>query len=352
MATISVCLVTRDDEKYLERSLLPIKDFVDELIIVDLKSKDGTAEIARRFTDKFSVRPFDNDLSAARNAAVREASMDWILFIDADEIIFKEEMRALKKFLSSKADADAYILPTRNYTNNRKLMGWSASSVIAGFEGFTVSKSIRLFRNFKGISYRYPVNPTLLPTLHALSARISEIDDVVVHNLGYNPFEVIRFDWLVSQVRDFPHDIANRYSLASILMQKGQLDKAKEHFGEIAKIDAKFKRTLTNLGTILMMQSRNDEAARVFLKAIEVDENDVGAYNNLGVLFKMAKNFEKAEYMFKKAIQVDQKDPRLFRSLALVYLDKQDGAAAKRVVDAGLSLHPKDKDLLDLKSKV
>ena len=62
MATVSVCLVTRDDEKYLERSLLPIKDLVDEIIIVDLESKDSTAEIARRFTNKFSVRPFDNDL--------------------------------------------------------------------------------------------------------------------------------------------------------------------------------------------------------------------------------------------------------------------------------------------------
>lgn len=351
MATISVCLVTRDDEKYLERSLLPIKDLVDEIIIVDLESKDGTAEIARRFTKKFSARPFDNDLSAARNAAVREASMDWILGIDADEIVFKEEMRALKKFLVN-AEADAYILPTRNYTNNRKLMGWSASSVIAGFDGFTVSKSIRLFRNFKGISYRYPVNPTLLPTLHALGAKISEVDDVVVHNLGYDPFEVLRFDWLINQVREFPHDIANRYSLASMLMQKGQLDKAKEHFGEIAKIDAKFKRTLTNLGTILMMESRNEEAARVFLKAIEVDENDVGAYNNLGVLFKMAKNFEKAEFMFKKAIQTDQKDPRLFRSLALVYLDKLDKDAAKKVVEAGLSLHPKDKDLNELKNRI
>lgn len=351
MATLSVCIVTRDDERYLERSLIPIKDVVDEIIIVDLQSQDGTEAIARRFATSFESRPFSNDLAEARNVAVRKASMDWILYLDADEIVFKEEMRSLKRFLAT-ADADAYILSARNYTNDRRLLGWTASSVIAGFEGYTVSKSIRLFRNFKGISFRYPVTPTLLPTLHALQAGIKELEDVVIHNLGYDPFSRLRLDWLVSHVREFPHDIANRYSLASILMQNGQLDDAKEHFGQIARIDAKFRRTLTNLGTILMMQRRHDEAAKVFLKAIEVDEKDVGAYNNLGVIFKMAKNFEKAEYMFKKAIQLDQKDPRLFKALALVYLESQKADAAKKVVEAGLSLHPKDAGLAELKGRL
>lgn len=351
MATLSVCMVTRDDEKYIERSLLPIKDFADEIIVVDLESKDNTATLAKAFTPKVSTRSFDNDLASARNDAVRQASMEWVLYLDADEIIFKEEMRALKRFLE-KADADAYVLPTRYYTNNRRLLGWTSSSVIAGFDGFTVTKSIRLFRNLKGISYRYPISPTLLPALNAIGASLQEVEDVVVHNLGNDPFADLRFEWLQSHVKEVPHDIGNRYALASLLMQKGRLEDAKMHFGEIAKIDAKFRRTLTNLGTLLMMQNKPDEAARVFLKAIEVDEADIGAYNNLGVIFKEAKNFEKAEYMFKKAIQINQRDPRLFRSLALVYLDKQDVDAAKRVIEAGLSLHPKDSELKSLSNRV
>lgn len=347
MASVSICMVTRDDAKFLERSLTPLQGLADEIIIVDLESKDETVKIASRFTPNVLVQPFENDLSAPRNSAIRKASMDWILYIDADEIIFKEELRALKKYLD-KAEADAYILPTRSYTNNRRLLGWTSSSVMAGFEGFTLTKTLRLFRNFKGLGFRYPVNPTILPTVHAIQAKMAEMTDVVIHNLGYDPFEALRLDWLNSHVNAVPHDIANRYMLASILMQNGQLDQAKKHFGEIAKINAKFKRTLTNLGTILMMERRYDEAARVFTNAIEVDEKDVGAYNNLGVILKSAKNFEKAVFMFKKAIQLNPHDPRLFKALALTYIDKEDVETAGKVIKTGLSFNPKDQDLLKM----
>ena len=351
MSTLSVCIVTRDDERYLERSLTPLKGVADEIIIVDLESVDATLEIARRFTPAVISQPFENDLSSARNLAVRKASMDWIVYLDADEIIFKEEARSLKRFLD-RAKADAYVVSTRNYTNNRRLLGWSPSGVMSGFEGYTISKGLRLFKNFKGISFRYPVIPTILPTLNAIGARIAEIEDVVVHNLGYDPFKSLRLDWLNKHAKEVPHDIGNRYMLAAILLENGQLEQAKEHFGEIAKINAKFRRTMTNLGTILMMQNRMDEAARVFLQAIEIDERDVGAYNNLGVIFKMAKNFDKAVFMFKKAIQVNPKDPRLFKALALVYVDMQEQENAQKVVKAGLSLHPKDSELNELKVRI
>jgi len=351
MATLSVCLVTRDDEPFLERSLTPLHGVVDEIIVVDLESRDRTVEIAKRFTTKVIVKQFQNDLSDSRNVAVKTASMDWILYLDADEIVFKEEARSLKRFLD-RAKSDAYVMPTRNYTNNRRLMGWTASTVIAGFGGYTISKTIRLFRNFKGVSFRYPVIPTLLPTLQTIGAKIEEIDDVVVHNLGYDPFRQLRVDWLGTHVRENPHDIGNKYMLGALLMENGEFESAKEHFGDIAKINAKFRRTLTNLGTILMMQNRFDEAARVLMKAIEVDENDVGAYNNLGVIFKMAKNLDKAEYMFKKAVHINPRDPRLFKSLALVFLDKRDEENAQKVVKVGLSLHPKDSELLELKARI
>lgn len=351
MATISVCMVTRDDELFLERSLTPLYGVVDEILVVDLESGDNTVEIAKRFTKNVMVEHFQNDLSASRNIAVKMASMDWILYLDADEIVFKEEARSLKRFLD-RASSDAYVMPTRNYTSNRRLMGWTSSTVMGGFEGYTLSKSIRLFRNFKGVGFRYPVIPTLLPTLQTIGARIEEIDDVVVHNLGHDPFRQLRLDWLETHVVENPQDIGNKYMLAALLMEKGELEGAKQHFGEIAKIDAKFRRTLTNLGTILMMQNRYDEAARVLMQAIEIDEKDVGAYNNLGVIFKMAKNLDKAEYMFKKAVHINPRDPRLFKSLALVFLDKHDEENARKVVKVGLSLHPKDLDLNGLKSRM
>lgn len=93
MATISLCMIVKNEEQVLERCLECLKDIVDEMIIVDTGSRDKTKEIAKKYTEKVYDYPWDGDFSAARNFSFSKATMEYIYVADADEIIDEENRR-------------------------------------------------------------------------------------------------------------------------------------------------------------------------------------------------------------------------------------------------------------------
>ncbi|MBN2191136.1 MAG: glycosyltransferase family 2 protein, partial [Candidatus Aureabacteria bacterium] len=83
--TISVCIITKNEEKRIEKAVRSAA-FADEIIIVDSFSKDNTVEICRKLGCKIFERVFD-DYSGVKNFALDQAGSDWVFFLDADEII-------------------------------------------------------------------------------------------------------------------------------------------------------------------------------------------------------------------------------------------------------------------------
>ena len=65
MATISLCMIVKNEEETLARCLNSVYDLVDEIIIVDTGSSDRTVEIAARFTEKIYRYPWNDDFAAA-----------------------------------------------------------------------------------------------------------------------------------------------------------------------------------------------------------------------------------------------------------------------------------------------
>ncbi len=107
MITISLCMIVRDEEAVLGRCLASIADGVDEIIIADTGSEDRTKEIAKSFGAKIYDFPWINDFAAARNFSFSKATMDYILWLDADDLIPAESLKKLlelKKTLPSHAD--------------------------------------------------------------------------------------------------------------------------------------------------------------------------------------------------------------------------------------------------------
>lgn len=84
---ISVCMITKNEEKHLPDTLKAIKDVGFEIIIADTGSTDRTKEIAHSYTDKVYDFTWCDDFSAARNFSLSKATNDWILVLDADEVV-------------------------------------------------------------------------------------------------------------------------------------------------------------------------------------------------------------------------------------------------------------------------
>lgn len=107
MATISLCMIVKNEEKTLERCLNSVHDLVDEIIIVDTGSFDRTTEIAGKFTDKIYQYPWKDDFAAARNHSFSKAAMEYCMWLDADDVIEqteREEFLRLKQSLPPDTD--------------------------------------------------------------------------------------------------------------------------------------------------------------------------------------------------------------------------------------------------------
>jgi len=97
VVTISLCIIVKNEETVLARCINSIKDIVDEIIIVDTGSTDNTKEIAKEFTDKVFDFNWIDDFSAARNYSFSKATMDYIFWLDADDIVLHEDQIKFKQ---------------------------------------------------------------------------------------------------------------------------------------------------------------------------------------------------------------------------------------------------------------
>lgn len=102
MITVSLCMIVKNEEDILARCLDSVTGLMDEIIIVDTGSTDGTREIAAGYADQVFSFEWVDDFSAARNFAFSKASMEYIYSADADEVLSpenRERFRLLKETL-------------------------------------------------------------------------------------------------------------------------------------------------------------------------------------------------------------------------------------------------------------
>lgn len=97
---ISLCMIVKNEAENLSSCLSSAATFVNEIVIVDTGSIDNTKEIAKKFTDKIYDFKWCDDFSKARNFSIENASNDWILILDADEVIKKFDGKRIFEFIN------------------------------------------------------------------------------------------------------------------------------------------------------------------------------------------------------------------------------------------------------------
>lgn len=109
MFTISVCMIIKNEELVLKRILGCAKQFADEIIIVDTGSIDTSIDIAKKYTDKVYNYTWCNDFSKARNFAFSKATKDYIMWLDADDLITKDNISKINELKISNISADVFM---------------------------------------------------------------------------------------------------------------------------------------------------------------------------------------------------------------------------------------------------
>jgi Glycosyl transferase family 2 len=97
---LSLCMIVRDERPQLGACLESVRTLVDEMIVVDTGSTDGTQDLARGLEARVFEAPWTDDFSAARNVGLDQALGKWILVLDADETLTADACAAVRAMVA------------------------------------------------------------------------------------------------------------------------------------------------------------------------------------------------------------------------------------------------------------
>ena len=171
-ATVSLCLIVRNEEKNLRDCLTPVSSLFDEIIIVDTGSTDRTRDIAREFTGKVHEFRWADDFAAARNESLRHAQGDWIFWLDADDRLPPRDARLLQSLIEGLGKKkQAYLITTMCPPQFE-------------CEGVRHLSHFRLFRRDPAIRWKGRVHEQLRPSPQELGFEVRSHDLQILHT-GY-----------------------------------------------------------------------------------------------------------------------------------------------------------------------
>lgn len=125
MSKISVVINTYQAERYLRRVLESVRGF-DEVVVCDMESRDGTVAVAREFGCRVVTFPKADHVSAepARTFAIQSATSEWVLVVDADELVTDALRQYLYAYTEQEGHKCGLYIPRRNFSAGR----WARST--------------------------------------------------------------------------------------------------------------------------------------------------------------------------------------------------------------------------------
>lgn len=172
--TLSVCMIVKDEEKNLPRALDSVKDLADEVIVVDTGSRDKTVDVARSFGAKVYFFEWCDDFSKARNESLSHATMDYILWLDADDEFERRRSKELKRSLSRYRDC-AYHLVVRLVTPG------SVEECL----------QTRVFPNRDEFRFEGRIHEQVFPSLYRSGLKFKTLDISITHHGYKDPQEIL-----------------------------------------------------------------------------------------------------------------------------------------------------------------
>jgi glycosyltransferase involved in cell wall biosynthesis len=292
MVTISLCMIVKNEESVIARCLNSVKDIVDEIIIIDTGSTDNTKEIVKGFTNKIYDFNWINDFSAARNYSYSKATMDFILWLDADDVVLKED-RIKFKHLKQNFDLMVDIV----------MMKYNVGFDAQGKATFSYFRE-RLSKRSGNYSWFEPVHEYL-----QLSGKIINVDICITHKKIYTAVPGRNLDIykkIVSQGKELtPRGL---YYFARELKDNGRYDDAIVYFNKFLDSEKGWlEDNITACSELAKCYSVNNDSKnslKVMLRSLEYDTPRAELCCQIGYYYKNKENYDQALFWFELATKL------------------------------------------------
>ncbi|MBI2657731.1 glycosyltransferase [Candidatus Woesearchaeota archaeon] len=310
--TISLCMIAKNEEKYLEQCLDSVKDLADEIIIVDTGSTDKTKEIAKKFNAKIIDFKWIDDFSAARNESLKHATKDWILVLDADEAIDKEDLEKIKKEIENAGDIAGFSIEQRSYIKEYfegAVGNDSEFEASKKYPFYILHNLVRLFRNGIGLSFRHKVHELVEDSIKEKGLRYEKAG-IIIHHFGSVKEAGLIEDKvdmyskiLLRQLEDDPGSARYNYQAARMFLGKNDFSNALKYFEKAAKINPNYKLVFSEMAKIYLQMNDKNRAIENFKKSIKQNPDNPSPANNLAVVYMSIGKFDKAKEILEEQLK-------------------------------------------------
>jgi tetratricopeptide (TPR) repeat protein len=304
---LSLCMIVKNEEAALPNCLSSVKDVVDEMVVVDTGSTDRTSDIAREFGARVYDFEWCNDFSAARNQSLKHVRGNWILVLDADEVLVPKIVATLKQAIKS----DSHLLI--NLVRQEVGAAQSPYSLVS-----------RLFRNHPDICFSRPYHALVDDSISLILSQepqwqIGYLPEVAILHSGYQKRAILSGNKLSkaqAAMEGFlachPHDPYVCNKLGALYIQTGSIARGIELLeGGLTFGNANpqiIYELHYHLGIAYTRQQRSDLAIANYQAATQMaiyPMLKLGAYNNLGNLRREVGDLTGAKIAYEMALQID-----------------------------------------------
>lgn len=358
MATLSLCMIVKDEAAKLPLCLASVKGLADEISVVDTGSGDRTPTIAQDAGAKVHFQMWADDFSAARNASLDRATSDWILVLDADETLTEPGRQLVQAIKSEQQLGNVESKDLLMVTVMRREIGANQSPY---------TQVSRLFRNLPAIAYNRPYHEGVEDSVMALMAKerhwqIAQFGNVAIDHTGYGVDAIAAKDKFSRAQRimekhyaEHPQDAYMANKLGALYTQSNQLEKAlpllemalrSGNFDPNTEYELFYHLGIAHkrLAATKPAEYKHLEAAeKAYRQAIAIPiagRLKLGAYLNLGALLKQKGDIDGAIAQYEVAARIDPKQPATYLNLGLMHKAKGYLEPALRAYEYAILLDP------------
>jgi glycosyltransferase involved in cell wall biosynthesis len=352
MATISLCMIVKNEERVLGRCLASVRAIVDEIIVVDTGSTDGTIAVAEAFGARVFRAPWENDFAKARNISLQHATKEWVLVLDADEEIDPLDHARLRE-LTQNPNA-CYLLNQRHYTNDLRLNNSVACrgehpTMEREYQGYFQSSLVRLWPNHRGIGYEGVVHELVNASITPSSGLSLKQTDLLIHHYGFTPESLairhhdkakLYTELGLEKIKQNPNNWQAYYEIGIEHNLAGRAPEAIAAFKEALKLDPNQLWVWSNLAHVLSASGQTEEAQAAFNAALRIDPACKEVLSNYGLFFYRHKYYSDAEKVLRRAIAVDPSFITAWCNLAMVVSRSGRPSHAALLYERAIQINP------------
>lgn len=356
--TISVCLIAKNEEQLIGNCLSSVSRIADEVIVVDTGSTDRTRVIAEGFGAHVIQHKWNGSYGSARNVYLRAARGDWILILDADETIAREDLAKIERLVRRRS-VIGYRLTVRNYTDEHDLMwnwvpndcAYPGEEEFSACPGWMKTLALRLFRNFPDLEYLEGnlTHTTLIESLRKHPGRIEDLDNVAIHHFQYlkggsrflSAKQRLKLKSEILHVKQFPQDPDPYLNIAKTLFAEKRDKEALSYLARAVKLDRSFHDAYQLWGMIELANGRLSSAEKQLKRALRIRAESADAWALLGITLVEGGRHSDGMRALKTALQLHPQHLLAHNSLGVLYEDLGMQEEARKQYLVALQLHPR-----------